>query len=129
MGKIQGKVTVHVGSNGKLRKAMNEQNTKSLNPETELYSDLINIIKSLDLFFLGNKLIKAVEQIYLLTPKDKEYMTERCALLCEQLADAQLHYGQEMITKENLLVDIEQTIYFYRESKSTIVNHTVGCTK
>lgn len=96
---------------------MNEQNTKVLNPETQLYSDLISIIKALDLFFLGNKLIKAVEQIYRLEPKDRGYTNERCALLCEQLANAQLHYGQGMITKENLIVDIEQTIYWYRNSK------------
>lgn len=86
-------------------------------PERQLVSDLISVINDFKGLSFIRGLLNLVDDIYQEKSADDSYVQERCALLCEQLADAKMHYGQKIITQEELIVDVRQAITCYRDAK------------
>lgn len=88
-------------------------------PERQLVSDLINIINEFRGMSFIKGLLNMIDEIYQQKPLDDDFVQQRCARINEQLADAKMHYGQKMITQEQLMIDVRQAITVYRDSKKT----------
>lgn len=88
------------------------------NSERKFVSDLISIINEFRGLSYIKGLLSMVDEAYHQKSIDDEFVQQRCARLNEQLADAKMHYGQKIITQEQLIIDVRQAISVYRDAKS-----------